>query len=281
MASTRDIRRRIVSTQNTRQITRAMEMVAATKMRRAEDAVGAGRDYSDKAREVLSAVSKADPSVKHPLLTRRDVKKRAVVVFSSDRGLAGALNTNTLRGVLKEANRDTTFITVGRKARDSVRRQGHTIIEAFTAIPDRPDYEAIKPIAELVERAFIDGRADEVTMVYPKFVNTLSNHPEQVKLLPAEAPEGDSGQAASQAITLFEPSAEAVLETLLPKLIETQLWQAMLELKASEHSSRMVAMRNATNNASDLIDALRLTYNRARQAAITTEIAEIASAAVA
>lgn len=276
MANTQDLRRRIKSIKNTRQITRAMEMLAATERRRAQDAVLAGRAYADRAIEVLQAASQADPSVRHPLLERRPVKKRGIAVFTSDRGLAGALNANVMKAALAETS-NVTFIPVGRKGAEMLKRQERPVLEAFTGIGDRPTYEQIQPIAEHIRDAFISGRVDEVTVVYPKFISTLRNEPTAVRLLPAEPPEADA--SGSQAQTLFEPDAETVLESLLPKLVEIQLWQAMLETKASEHSSRMVAMQNASRNASDLIDDLTLQYNQVRQAVITTEIAEIASAA--
>lgn len=281
MSSTRDIRRRIGSVDNTRQITKAMEMVAATKMRRAQEKVRASRDYAGKAAELLAAVTATGDSHGQPLLEARPVKKRAVLVMSSDRGLCGALNTNILRAALEAAGDvNTVFVPVGRKAQDGLRVRNQELLATFTGLLDTPHYSDILPVAELVISEFTIESVDEVLLVYPQFVSTLTNEAVVRPLLPAILPEGDSAPKSS-ALTMFEPSPEAVLGSLLPRLVEIQLFQALLETKASEHSSRMVAMRNATNNASDLLDELRFSYNQARQAAITTEIAEIAAASAA
>ncbi len=299
MANTRDLRRRIKSIDNTRQITRAMEMVAATKMRRAQAAVKGSRAYADKAAELFRAVAATPEAAEHPLLVRGrggSSPNLAIIVMGSDRGLAGALNTNVLRHALTAAQQSggsARFVSVGRKIQTSLRVSGQEIIATFTGLLDTPELPEVSPIVQLVTDEFTSGAIDKVQLVYPKFESTLVNHPELVTLLPAastpatitaeETGRGDTAKTetshvASSAQTLFEPNPSAVLDSLVPRLLETQLYQALLETKASEHSSRMVAMRNASNNANDLLDEVKFTLNQARQAAITTEIAEIAAA---
>lgn len=292
MANTRELRRRIKSIDNTRQITRAMEMVAATKMRRAQTAVRGSRAYADKAAELFQAVAATPEAAEHPLLApaKGNGAKVAMIVMGSDRGLAGALNANVLRHALTAAEHAGTvrYITIGRKTQNALRSQGQELLATFTGLLDTPELSEVGPIVQLITEEFTNGGIDKVQLVYPKFQSILVNSPTLVTLLPAaklqskesaESPDSTSAPAPiSAAQTLFEPSPGAVLESLVPRLIEMQLYQALLETKASEHSSRMVAMRNATNNAGDLLDEVKFTLNQARQAAITTEIAEIAAA---
>lgn len=255
-------------------------MVSATKMRRAQAAVMASRAYAEKAQELLAAVAKAGDVPGEPLLAKRPVKKTAVVVMGTDRSLAGAINTNVVRHVYERVATDKSqagYLAVGRKVETQLRKAGDLIAD-FTDMPDTPHFTEILPIAQVIREEFIAGKVDQVLLAYPRFVSTLVNEPHIIQLLPAEPP-AETEKKAVGALTLFEPSEEAVLASLLPRLIEVQLWQALLETKASEHSSRMITMRNASNNASDLLDELKLSYNQARQAVITTEIAEIAAAA--
>lgn len=285
MPNTREIQRRIRSIDSTRQITRAMEMIAATKMRKARRAVEGSRAYAERMEEIFRMVAGSAERLDQPLLEVRPVKRIGVVMFASDRGLCGGMNTNVIRRAESElrdaaGSKPVSFITLGRKGEQAARGRGHEIAESFMDFADTPEYPEIQVPARLVRDEFMAGRFDEIWLAYPKFVSTLKNEPTFVKLLPATV--GDAAEPATdqaKALTLFEPSPEAVLESLLPRVIEVRLWQALLDTKASEWSSRMVAMRNATNNAGDLLDEVKLAYNRARQAAITTEIAEIASAA--
>lgn len=281
MPSTRDINRRIKSVSNTRQITKAMEMVAATKMRRAQQAVARSREYAATANALMASASAAGDIIGQPLLAERTVKKVGIITFTSDRGLAGAMNSNTIRRTWEaagEQSAEVTHITVGKKAEGAIRRAGAPITASFTDLPDTPHYADVLPIAKVIIDEFTAENLDKVLLTRPRFISTLVNVPETSQLLPAAPPNPDEARHTS-ALTVFEPSAEDVLEALLPRLIEIQLWQALLETKATEHSSRMMAMRNATTNASDLMDELKLSFNQARQAAITTEIAEIAAAA--
>lgn len=283
----RDIKRRMKSIENTRQITKAMEMVAATKMRKAQAAVIASRDYADRARKLLAAVSaEAAPEdiQNQPLLQQRPVKRTAFVILGSDRGLCGSMNTNVFKAALQEAEGapGPAYVAVGRKAELAFRRQ--SLVASFGNLADLSHYEEVLPMAELLAEEFTAARLDKIVMVYPEFVSTLTNQPRVETLLPAVLPPAEAEQperSANSAQTLYEPSPEAVLTSLLPRMLETRLFQALLETKASEHSSRMLAMRNATTNAGDLLDELKFTYNQARQAAITQEIAEIAAAGAA
>ena len=282
MASLRDIRRRIRSIKNTSQITRAMQMVAASRMRRAQQRVFASRPYSEAVRTMLGELSqqRADPSTMHPLLRARPERRAAYVVFTSDRGLAGALNGNVLRRATEEILAQETepeVITVGRKGQDFFTRRGRRLAATFTGVAERADYQDIIPLARVVIDAYVSESVDVVHLVYPTFVSTLSQRPTVTRLLPA-APFEEYGTTLE---FIIEPSPEEITDALLPRYVEVELYQALLEAVASEHSARMVAMRNATENAQDLVQALTLTYNKARQAAITKEISEISGAAEA
>ena len=282
----REIRRRIRSIKNTAQITRAMEMVAASKMRRAQQAVLAARPYADRIRAMLSDLaaltSPAEEVRGFPLLQRRPVKRIQLILVTSDRGLAGALNTNVIRRAVDFMTRERSepiehfdIVAIGRKGRDFLVRYGWPMIAEFTRITDRPSVEAIRPIVELAMQDFISGRVEAVFVVYTHFINTLRQEPRVFQLLPIEPPE-ESGAISDY---IFEPDPATVLEALLPRFLEMQLYRILLEASASEHSARMVAMRNATQNALDLVAELTLTYNKARQAQITREVSEIAAGA--
>jgi F-type H+-transporting ATPase subunit gamma len=282
----REIRRRIRSIKNTAQITRAMEMVAASKMRRAQQAVLAARPYADRIRAMLgdlaAMTSPAEEVRAFPLLQRRPVKRIQLILVTSDRGLAGALNTNVIRRAVDFMTRERSepiehfdIVAIGRKGRDFLVRYGWPMIAEFTRVTDRPSVEAIRPIVELTTQDFISGRVDAVFVVYTHFINTLRQEPRVFQLLPIEPPE-ESGAISDY---ILEPDPATVLEALLPRFLEMQLYRILLEASASEHSARMVAMRNATQNALDLVAELTLTYNKARQAQITREVSEIAAGA--
>ncbi|WP_448575109.1 F0F1 ATP synthase subunit gamma [Thermomicrobium sp.] len=282
----REIRRRIRSIKNTAQITRAMEMVAASKMRRAQQAVLAARPYADRIRAMLgdlAAMTSPTEEVRaFPLLQRRPIKRIQLILVTSDRGLAGSLNTNVIRRAVDFMTRERSepienfdIVAVGRKGRDFLVRYGWPMIAEFTRITDRPSVEAIRPIVELATQDFISGRVDAVFVVYTHFINTLRQEPRVFQLLPIEPPH-ESGAISDY---IFEPDPATVLEALLPRFLEMQLYRILLEASASEHSARMVAMRNATQNALDLVAELTLTYNKARQAQITREVSEIAAGA--
>jgi F-type H+-transporting ATPase subunit gamma len=279
MASLRDIRRRIRSIKNTAQITKAMEMVAASRMRRAQQRVLAARPYSETIRSLIAELA-AIPGGEalHPLLVQRDVDTVGVILLTSDRGLAGALNTNTIRRgseLILQQEHDIELITVGRKGQDFMARRGHKLLGTFTRLGDRPEYGDIIPIARVVMDSYLDGVMDVCYLVYPEFVSTLAQRPKVVRILPIERSE----RVEKPIEYIFEPDPRTILEALLPRYVEVQIYQAVLETVASEQSARMVAMRNANENAKDLISALTLSYNKARQAGITREVTEIAAAA--
>jgi F-type H+-transporting ATPase subunit gamma len=280
MASQRDIRRRIGSVKNIKQITRAMQFVAASKLKRAQDATLASRPYSEKLDEVLADLAAVLGGDDHPLLAERVGGKRLIVLITTDRPLAGPLNTNIVRFVARDIidnPGDLAVITVGRKGRDAMRRAGVPLEAHFATFGDRPAFADVLPLARLVTDDFLAGTYDRVDIVYSLWVSTLVQRPTSLTILPVQPAEDTEGIPGNQFI--FEPSASAVLEQLLPRYVATRLFQAVLEAKASEESSRMVAMKNATENAEELIEDLTLSYNKVRQANITREMIEIASGA--
>jgi F-type H+-transporting ATPase subunit gamma len=278
--SQREIRRRIGSVGNIKQITRAMQFVAASKLKRAQDATLASRPYSQKLDEVLADVAAVLDDEHHPLLAEEKPGSRLLILFTTDRGLAGSLNTNTIRFAAREIARSTgdlSVVTVGRKGTAAMRRAHVPIAAAFEGFGDKPAFADILPLARLVSDDFLAGTYVKVHLIHPAFVSTLVQRPEMKRLLPIKPNPDDEAIPGRQFI--FEPSPQQVLEQLLPRYVATRLFQAVLELTASEQSARMVAMRNATDNAQELIDDLTLTYNKVRQANITREMIEIATGA--
>ncbi|MBI2935442.1 MAG: ATP synthase F1 subunit gamma [Chloroflexi bacterium] len=279
MPSLRQIRRRIRSVDNTGKLTRAMELVAATKMRRAQAAVLATRPYADKMRELLShlaaMVPAEDPAQLDPLLQRRDVKRIEVVHITPDRGLCGALPSamNRRTGTfVVEASAPVSIVCVGRKGRDFMVRYGREVRAVFTGVSDRPALLDTTPISRVIIDDFVSRYADAVYIAYSQFVNTAVQRPVLRQLLPVEPAPLPPSQLVGY---IYEPQPRAVFSALLPRYIEMQMYQAILESNASEQSARMVAMRNATENASDLVRELTLLANKVRQAAITSEILDI------
>ena len=280
MASQGDIRRRINAAKNIKQITRAMQFVAASKLRRAQESTLSARPYSEKIDEVLADVAAVLGSEDHPLLAEPTGGKRLMVLITTDRGLAGPLNTNTIRFIAREITEhkgDLAVITVGRKGRDAMRRSRVPIDAHFAGFGDKPQFADVLPLARLISDDFLAGKYAKIEIVFSRFVSTLSQKPVMDQLLPIEATEDTEGIPGNQFI--FEPSPRAVLEQLLPRYVATRLFHAVLEAKASEESSRMVAMKNATENAEELIDDLTLAYNKVRQSNITREMIEIATGA--
>ncbi|MCM3128329.1 MULTISPECIES: ATP synthase F1 subunit gamma [unclassified Paenibacillus] len=279
----REIKRQIKSVQNTKQITKAMEMVAASKLRKAQEKAEAARPYSEKLKEVVTSIASSSNEVSHPMLISRPVKKTAYLIITSDRGLAGGYNANILRQVtltLKERHSsqdEYVLYVIGRKGRDYFRRRGQAIEMDVTDLSDSPAFADIKTIANQTVNGFEEGKFDEIYICYSRFVNAITQIPTVEKLLPMERPEQQSSSASAQ--YEYEPSSEAVLEALLPRYAETLIYGALLNGKASELGAKMTAMGAATKNASKLIGELSLTYNRARQAAITQEITEIVAGA--
>ena len=290
MATLREVRRRIASVTNIAQITKAMQTVAASRMKRAQDAILAARPYSDELRAALARVVAAVDKEVDPLLARRPVRKVALIMITTDRGLVGSLNANAVRAVLRhlaeEAEIDgerveISAITVGRKGRDALRRAGVPIAGHFAQLGDRPSFSDVTPIARLVTQDFLAGTYDRIELAYSTFINTLSQRPVVVTVLPVERPVMGEQETETNDEYLFEPSPEAVVSRLLPHFVAIDIYRAVLENRASEQSAQMIAMRNATDNANELIGDLRLVYNKTRQANITREMTEIASGAEA
>lgn len=284
MANTQDIRRRIRSIRNTAQITKAMQMVAASKMRKAQQHALAGRPYAALMNKVLvSLQQRIDPTV-HPLLNVREVKKELVIVISTDKGLAGALNTNLLREASKFDVTTTSYVVVGRKARQFLGRAKRSLLADFE-LKDAPTFVETKPIGRFAMEKFLAHEVDKVSVVYTHFINTINQHPTVRTLLPVDRNELPKDETASTTDPLlgylFEPNSERVLESMLPYYVQYQIFQMILDARASEHSARMVAMKNATDNAHQFIKDLTLEYNKMRQASITTELLEIATAQMA
>jgi len=290
MPSTRDIRRRIRSVKNTAQITKAMQMVAASKMRKAQLAALAGRPYASLMNQVLAEVSHHAGDFSHPLMETRPGEKLALIVVSTDKGLCGGLNSNLLREAGKFDKATTAYITAGRKAAQFVARTKRQLVAEFS-YKDAPLFSEARAISKFGQELFLKGEVDRVLVLFTNFISTLNQKPEVRTLLPVGQLQAVSatlqGQGGDEPLLkgatefLFEPSPSQVLGALLPHYLNFQVYQILLEAKASEHSSRMVAMKNATDNAQQLIKDLTLEYNKLRQANITKELLEISSAAMA
>jgi F-type H+-transporting ATPase subunit gamma len=291
MPSTREIRRRMRSIKNMAQITRAMQMVASSKMRRAQERVQTSRPYSDQLRALvsrLSRVASGDVGDEAELLRRRPVRNVGYVLVTPDRGLSGALPSNINRkaasSALEQGNElaergqrpGMHYIAVGRKGRDFVIRSQQQLIAEFTNFGDRPSMNDASAIAQVAMDAFLKEEVDVVYLVYPKFVNTVTQTPVVTQLLPVEPP-SDQGDQQETIEYIYEPNPEEIFHALLPRYVDVQVYQALLETVASFYSAQMVAMKNATDSANDLLQDLTLTYNKARQAAITTQILEVIS----
>ncbi|MDQ6626031.1 MAG: ATP synthase F1 subunit gamma [Verrucomicrobiota bacterium] len=289
MANTQDIRRRIKSIRNTAQITKAMQMVAASKMRKAQQHALAGRPYAGLMNRVLvSLQERTDPTL-HPLLEVREVKREIVIVISTDKGLAGAINTNLFREAANFDPDKTVYVVIGRKARQFLARTRREILADFE-LKDAPAFFETKAIAQFCTERFLSGEVDKVSVLYTHFVNTINQKPTVRTLLPitnfeVAQVEGTTSVAADgkdpMVGYIFEPNAAGVLDVMLPFYLQYQVFQMILDARASEHSARMVAMKNATDNAKQFIKDLTLEYNKMRQASITTELLEISTAQMA
>jgi len=283
MPTIREIRRRIRSVQSTAKVTRAMEMVAASKMRRAQERTIAARPYAEEMRHVLAnlAAQRRSGDEIHPLLVKRPVNRIAIIHITPDRGLCGGLIASVNRSVasfILEQRVPTTIVVVGRKGRDFMVRSGQEVRAEFTHLGDRPSIVDVLPIARIVIDDYTGGLVDEVYLSYTQFVTTMSQRPVLWRLLPIEPAAIEPGQNVEY---IYEPSPDEVLAQLLPRFVEMGLYHVILESIASEQSARMVAMSNATDNANEIIDDLTLTYNKARQEMITKELLDITGGAAA
>ncbi len=292
MASARDMRLRIRSIKNIAQVTRALEAVSASKVNKAVAQVEGTRPYANKAWQVLKHVAmQPGREALHPLLTdRKEVKKTLVLLLSSDRGLAGAYNTNVIRFNMQnfgEKHDVVDYITVGKKGRDLIMRRGGNVMAEFSDLPAALSFMDVSAIGHLAVEKFLDGEVDEVYLVYTDYVSMAKQVPVMKKLLPLEVDDGDDlvqeyGSAKKTAAAyIYEPSPEEILDEIVPNFTAIQVYQAILESLASEHAARMVAMRNATDNAHELVGALQLEYNKVRQQTITGDILDIAGGAEA
>ena len=290
MASTREIRRRIRSIKNTAQITKAMQMVASSKMRRAQERVQQARPYAEQIRALVSRLANAageDIGEGVELLKQRPVHNIGIVMITPDRGLSGALPSNInrkaassaleLQNSLADQGRrpGVNFVAVGRKGRDFVIRTQQPLLAEFTNYGDRPGLNDASAIAQVAVDAFQKGEVDAVYLVYARFVNTVTQQPTSVQLLPVQPPAKEENEEQKTVEYIYEPDARTIFEALLPRYVDVQVYQALLETVASFYSAQMIAMKNATDSAQDLVQDLTLTYNKARQAAITMQILEV------
>lgn len=290
MANTKEIRSRIKSVKNTAQITRAMQLVAASKMKKAQDAALAGRAYAVLLAEILASVSGHRIAANHPLLrTRENVKRRGVLLVGTDKGLCGALNANLFKKAM-QLEGDVAFVTVGRKATQFISRTGRTLLADFP-VADRVPYGEVRAVVEYMLELYEAGEIDSIEILYSRFINTLVQEPALLPLIPLVANIEEKLEQLKKRLGIelrdtsederefiFEPDAQTILEELPQMYVKQEIYQMLLESKASEHSARMVAMKAATDNAKNLVNDLTLDYNKARQAAITQEILEIAAA---
>lgn len=290
MANTIALKRRIGSVKNTKQITKAMELVAASKMRKAQEHAQASRAYRESAYHLLARLSSVTELADHPLFAARPIKTRLHIVITSNRGLAGAYNSNVLRLLAKEITKDRSsgiesqIIAVGQKGTNFVNRlEGVQLVAVFNDFSDHPTANEVRPLLTTVTDLYQRQEVDAVNVVYTDFISNINQQAKQLALLPAKFTDEDSTQEETPELgdMTFEPSAAEVLDNVAMRLVEVQIWQAMLESLASEQSMRMMAMKSATDNATDLIDDLTLAFNTARQAAITQELAEITGGAEA
>jgi F-type H+-transporting ATPase subunit gamma len=290
MPSTLDIRRRIKSVKSTSQITKAMQMVAASRMRRAQQSALAGRPYAQLMNQILGEVSHHAGDFRHPLMESRSGNKVALIVVSTDKGLCGGLNSNLMREAAKYDKATTRYVTAGRKASQFVARTKRQLMAEFS-YKDTPLFTEARAISRFAQDLFLKGEVDQVQVLFTRFISTLTQKPEVRQLLPVGQIRGAHAGAGTEAGEdnplkgptefLFEPGADQVLGALLPHTMNFEMYQILLEAKASEFSARMVAMKNATDNAQQLIKDLTLEYNKLRQADITEELLEISSAALA
>jgi F-type H+-transporting ATPase subunit gamma len=281
MPSLRDLRRRIKGVQNMRKITKAMELVAAARMRRAQERVLAARPYSDEIASVMTELMRRSPQYQHPYLQVRPVEKRLIILVTGDRGLCGALNSNNTRLAVREAVQSSvpvSFVSIGRRGRDVIRRLHRDLIADQSMLGDRPMMADVLPAARVAMDQYEAGEVQQIDIVYARFISVGRQQATLQRVIPVEAPEDAQ---AVKADFEYEPDPKDVLDALLPRYVEAQVYRAVLENGASEQAARMLAMRNASDNASEFIEDLTLTANKVRQASITTELMEIVGGAAA
>ncbi|MGI6587910.1 MAG: ATP synthase F1 subunit gamma [Peptococcia bacterium] len=282
MPSVRDIKRRMKSVESTQQITKAMKMVAASKLRRTQTAVIRSRPYTEKMEEILSRIVASAGEITHPILVERPVKAVGIILITADKGLAGGYNVNVQKAALQLATQlspkgiDVEFITVGSKGRDFLRRRNKKVKAVFAGINDVPTFSEAQRLAKVAVNSYMEGEYDQVYLVYQEFITTVQQHPVVKQLLPLPYEKGEE-----EVEYIYEPAPQEVLSILLPQYINNTMFHILTETKASEHGARMTAMTSATDNAEEMLEKLNLSYNRSRQAAITREISEIVGGASA
>ncbi|MBA4194019.1 MAG: F0F1 ATP synthase subunit gamma [Comamonadaceae bacterium] len=287
MAAGKEIRGKIKSVENTKKITKAMEMVAASKMRKAQERMRAARPYAEKVRQIAGNLSKANPEYIHPFMQPNDAKTAGFVVVTTDKGLCGGLNTNVLRAVTSELKalqakgQDAQVVAIGNKGLGFMNRVGAKVVSSVTALGDTPHLDKlIGPVKVLLD-AYTEGRINSVHVCYTRFINTMKQEAVIEQLLPLNASDLQEGNTGRDWDYVYEPDAQAVIDDLLLRYVEAQVYQAVAENMASEQSARMVAMKAATDNAGNVISELKLVYNKTRQAGITKELSEIVAGAAA
>ena len=286
MATLREVKKRIRTVKSTRRITKAMEMVAASKMRKAQDRMAQTRPYAEKMYQVIGHVALANPEYRHPFMQAREVKRVGLIIVSSDRGLCGGLNTNLFRSLVKEIRtlrdegKEVDYCTIGTKALGFFRRVGGKVVAQATQLGDTPHIDDLVGTVKVMLDEYLEGNIDEIRIAFNQFVNTMTQKPTVVQLVPLA--QGDDAEKLSHHWDyIYEPEAKDVLDGLLTRYIEALVYQSVVENSACEQSARMVAMKSASENAEDIINELQLIYNKARQAAITQEISEIVAGAAA
>lgn len=286
MGSLKEIDTRIKSTKKMKQITKAMNMVSSSKLRRAESNTKQFRPYMEKMQDAITAVAGSDKNSRHPMLQQREVKKSAYLVITSDKGLAGAYNANVLKHLIKDIEEkhaskdDYSIVVLGQTGVDFLKNKGYDIHDSLIDVPDQPSFKEVQAIAKKAIGLYSEGEVDEVKIYFSHFVSVLENTPSTKTVLPL-SPENSSLGHGQMSSYEFEPDKEAILSVILPQYVESLIYGTILDAKASEHATRMTAMKNASDNASEIIDDLSIQYNRARQAAITQQITEIVGGSVA
>ena len=287
MAVGKEIRNKIRSIQNTQKITRAMEMVASSKMRKAQERMQAARPYADKIRQVVTHLSQAHPEYQHPYMVERPIGRVGYIVISTDRGLCGGLNTNLFRALLPHMKQwhdqsvEMDFCPIGKKAANFLGRRGRNIVAAATNLGDLPDPEVLRGPVVVMVQAYEQGRIDRLFVARNQFVNTMTQRPQIIQLLPGLAEDIGEGAKKQHWDYIYEPDARELLDLLLRRYLEARIYRSVVENIACEMSARMIAMRSASDNAATLIEQLQLVYNKARQASITQELSEIVGGAAA
>ncbi len=288
MASLKDIRRRIASVENTKQVTRAMQMVSAAKLRKAQDRIVSARPYAEKMEEMVKSLAvRAGENVTHPLLETREVNNVHLVLFTSDRGLCGSFNTNLIKRAesftaeASNSGRQVYISAVGRKGHDYFRKRGYTIRQKILGLGSEDDFNTAQAMSKDIIDTYTEHEFDRVVLLFSQFYSPVRQRPVLLELLPLSTGAEEEDELEYRKEFIFEPPAEELLHTILPRFVEVQVFRAVLDNLASEHGARMTAMENATTNAEEMIDNLTLEYNRARQEAITTELMDIVGGAEA